>query len=127
MSSPLQLKKKTNSKIFREKFWLRIFHDHWNKQLLFFRLFQLKMYSSTVTQFEDPPKKRLPVEEDSSAEKISLQDESGEQPLILRNVIGIGILHVLAVYSFYTSYKDAKFWTWIFSEYLIKLASIEKS
>ena len=78
--------------------------------------FQVTMYTSTVTQFEEPPKKDLPVEEKDS-EPEALPNEEGEQPLIWRNIIGIGILHVLAVYAFITSYQNAKFWTWIFSEY----------
>ncbi|XP_034940026.1 acyl-CoA Delta(11) desaturase-like [Chelonus insularis] len=71
------------------------------------------MYTSTVTQFEEPPKKSS-LEE--TAEPISLSEETdAPQPLIWRNILGIIFLHVWAFYSFATRYHEAKFWTWIFS------------
>ncbi|OXU32084.1 hypothetical protein TSAR_007841 [Trichomalopsis sarcophagae] len=69
------------------------------------------MYSSTVTQFEEAPNK---VEEDSEPSPLPVKEE-GEQPWIWRNIIGIAILHVLAVYSFATRYHEAKLGTWIFN------------
>ncbi|XP_008555201.1 acyl-CoA Delta-9 desaturase-like [Microplitis demolitor] len=72
------------------------------------------MYTSTVTQFEEPPKKK-PVNE-ITVEPISAVDEPpAEQPLIWRNIIGILILHIFAFYSFATKCHEAKLWTWIFS------------
>lgn len=73
------------------------------------------MYSSTVTQFEEPPQKD-PLDE-VSAEPIALPKESSViQPLIWRNVIGIAALHLMAINAFITSSQDAQLWTWIFSE-----------
>lgn len=75
------------------------------------------MYTSTVTQFDDPPKKR-PLVEDDVSEPIPLPDEPAEQPWLWTNIISIALLHVLAIYAVATSYRDAKLGTWIFSEYL---------
>ncbi|KAK0092545.1 hypothetical protein PV326_001191 [Microctonus aethiopoides] len=72
------------------------------------------MYTSTVTQFEEPPKKSL--SETIVTEHIPLQQEAEvKQPLIWRNIIGIAVLHVAAVTSFIMKSHEAHFWTWIFS------------
>lgn len=68
------------------------------------------MYTSTVTQFEEPPKKATI---DLTAPPT---EAKAEQPLIWRNIIGIGILHTIAIYTFVTSAHEAKLWTWIFSK-----------
>ncbi|KAG8036842.1 hypothetical protein G9C98_004164, partial [Cotesia typhae] len=71
-------------------------------------------YTSTVTQFKEPPKKR-PVNE-ITVETLSAVDEpAAEQPLIWRNIIGIFLLHAFAIYSLATRYHEAKWQTWIFS------------
>lgn len=79
------------------------------------------MYSSTITQFEDPPKKDIKglkdFKEYDSEPSILPCDEEGEQPLIWRNIIALAILHILAVYSFVTSYDQAKLGTYIFGEF----------
>ncbi|XP_011499801.1 PREDICTED: acyl-CoA Delta(11) desaturase-like isoform X2 [Ceratosolen solmsi marchali] len=71
------------------------------------------MYSSTVTEYQEPPKKK--VEEQASEPSPLPCKEEGKQPLIWFNIIGIGILHILALHAFFTKYHEAKFWTWIFS------------
>ncbi|KAF7990996.1 hypothetical protein HCN44_000801 [Aphidius gifuensis] len=72
------------------------------------------MYSSTITQFEEPVRK-IPLDEIAS-EPIPLPKETSEnQPLIWRNVIGIAVLHLIAINGFINGYRDAKLWTWIFS------------
>lgn len=43
---------------------------------------------------------------------------SASQRIIWRNVIGIIVLHFLAVYGFVSGYRDAKLWTWIWSKYI---------
>ncbi|XP_046471035.1 stearoyl-CoA desaturase 5 [Neodiprion pinetum] len=73
------------------------------------------MYSSTVTQFEEPPRKKSP--EEIAAEPIPLPPQSAEQPLIWRNVIAIAVLHIVAVYSFATRYHEAQLWTWLWSPF----------
>lgn len=82
----------------------------------FFSLFQTAMYSSTITQFEETPNKK--VEEDSEPTPLPVKEE-GEQPYIWRNIFGIAVLHVLAFYSFFTRSHEAKLGTWIFSESLL--------
>lgn len=84
------------------------------------------MYSSTITEYEDADdKKRLRSEQatENDADSILGQPPKGplpgEQPMIWRNVIGIAFLHVIAVYMFVTRYREAKFWTWVWSMYLL--------
>ena len=69
------------------------------------------MYSRTVTQYEELPKK---VEE-TSAEPTSIpKEEKIEQSVIWLKVIGIGILHVIALYGvIFRSYEAL---TWIYRE-----------
>ena len=78
-------------------------------------MFIFQMISSTVTQLQVTAKQRI-TKLNTAAKSEHLPSEYAEQPLIWRNIIGIAILHILAVYSLITSYKEAKFWTWIFSE-----------
>lgn len=74
------------------------------------------MYSSTVTQFEEPPRKKTPSEE-VAAEPIPLPPEPAEQPLIWRNIIALATLHVLAVYGLVSYWDQASFGTWLWGEF----------
>ena len=76
------------------------------------------MNSTTVVEYEETPRKKV---EGFVPESIALSTAESQavQPLIWKNIIGIAILHFLAFYAFATSYKEAKFWTWIFSKFLI--------
>lgn len=78
------------------------------------------MYTTTVTtrQSEEEKKKddNRTVEED--VEPVPLGERSPARlRIIWRNVIGIIVLHFLAVYGFVNGYRDAKLWTWIWSKY----------
>lgn len=92
-----------------------MFHLFSINQLNFTKLrFQTVMYSSTITQYEEPPKKK--ADEEASEPTPLPCKEEGEQPLIWRNILGIAVLHVLAFYSFFTRSHEAKLGTWIFSK-----------
>ncbi|XP_072753624.1 acyl-CoA Delta-9 desaturase [Anoplolepis gracilipes] len=76
------------------------------------------MYNSTITEYEDNESQKL-TQPETENDKNSIFDQPpknapAEQPLIWRNIIGILVLHVIAVYLFVTRYHEAKFWTWIF-------------
>lgn len=80
------------------------------------------MYSSSITKYEDnEDQKLLPLETEN---KNSILDQPPKehipavQPLIWRNIIGIAVLHILALYLFITRFYKIKFWTWIFGTYL---------
>lgn len=78
------------------------------------------MYTTTVTtrQSEEEKKKddNRTVEED--VEPVPLGERTPARlRIIWRNVIGIIVLHFLAVYGFVNGYRDAKLWTWIWSKY----------
>ncbi|XP_076686921.1 acyl-CoA Delta-9 desaturase isoform X2 [Andrena cerasifolii] len=73
------------------------------------------MYSSTVTQFEDKREASENTEEDVEPIQIRKEQIQAKQPIIWRNVIGIAVLHFLAIHGFASGYRDAKFWTWIWS------------
>ncbi|XP_014209579.1 acyl-CoA Delta(11) desaturase-like [Copidosoma floridanum] len=77
------------------------------------------MYSSTVTQYEEPRKDKIEkIEEIEKSDEEPTQlpcKEDGEQPLIWLNIIGIAVLHVLALYAFIFHYNLAKWQTWVFS------------
>ncbi|XP_012225574.1 acyl-CoA Delta(11) desaturase-like isoform X2 [Linepithema humile] len=75
------------------------------------------MYSSTITEYEDnKDKKSL----ETKNEKESIFDQPPKehipavQPLIWRNIIGLAILHVLAIYLFITRIFKVSIWTWVF-------------
>ncbi|XP_076248274.1 acyl-CoA Delta-9 desaturase [Calliopsis andreniformis] len=72
------------------------------------------MYSSTITQYEEkkPPQS---TEQDVEPTPIPKEQTLARQPIIWRNVIGITVLHFLAIYGLVTRYQDAKFWTWIWN------------
>ena len=72
------------------------------------------MYSSTITQFEEPPKKK-PTEEASEPTPLPCREE-GEQPLIWRNIIALAILHGVAIYNVVFYAHLATLGTWIFSK-----------
>ncbi|XP_028521409.1 acyl-CoA Delta-9 desaturase-like [Apis cerana] len=76
------------------------------------------MYTTTVTtrQSEEEKKKddNRTVEED--VEPVPLGERTPARlRIIWRNVIGIIVLHFLAVYGFVNGYRDAKLWTWIWN------------
>ncbi|XP_034186891.2 acyl-CoA Delta-9 desaturase isoform X2 [Osmia lignaria lignaria] len=73
------------------------------------------MYSSTVTQYEEKKEVNGKVEVDVEPLALPAEESSASQPIIWRNVIGIIVLHFLPVYGFVNGYRDAKFWTWIWS------------
>lgn len=81
---------------------------------LYDRLTQSTMYSSTITQYEKPKKNEFNHHDVPS--QLPCHEE-GEQPLIWRNILGIAILHVLAIVNVVLYYDCAKFNTWIFSKY----------
>lgn len=82
------------------------------------------MFTRTVTQQFEETFEEKPVEKEKSTfrpEEVAdpvpeLPEEPGHQQIIWQNVIGIGILHVIAVHGFVTGYNLASIWTWIFSE-----------
>ncbi|CAK9815809.1 (11Z)-hexadec-11-enoyl-CoA conjugase [Anthophora quadrimaculata] len=74
------------------------------------------MYSSTVTQCEEEKKDASQrVEEDVEPLPLARKRAPTSQPIIWRNVIGIIVLHFLAIYGFVSGYRDAKLWTWIWN------------
>ncbi|XP_076394858.1 acyl-CoA Delta-9 desaturase [Megachile rotundata] len=73
------------------------------------------MYSSTVTQYEEKKNDNGKVEEDAEPLPLPTEKIPARQPIIWENVIGIIVLHFLAVYGFMNGYRDAKFWTWIWN------------
>ncbi|XP_011630342.1 (11Z)-hexadec-11-enoyl-CoA conjugase-like [Pogonomyrmex barbatus] len=78
------------------------------------------MYSSTITEYEDN-KNRKSVQPGTKNGRNSILDQPPKehipavQPLIWRNVIGIAVLHFVAIYLFVTRYHKATLWTWIWS------------
>nr|XP_033335355.1 (11Z)-hexadec-11-enoyl-CoA conjugase-like [Megalopta genalis] len=73
------------------------------------------MYCSTVTQYEEKKKVDRSVDEDVEPFPVAREQTRVSQPIIWLNVIGIVVLHILPVYGFVTHYRDAKFWTWIWT------------
>ncbi|KAL0116181.1 hypothetical protein PUN28_011203 [Cardiocondyla obscurior] len=76
------------------------------------------MYSSTITEHEDNKNRKSAQETENGRNSILNQPAMhmpAEQPLIWRNIIVIAILHVTAIYLFATRYREAKFWTWMWS------------
>lgn len=59
------------------------------------------------------------MEEDVEPVPLAGKRSPARLRIIWRNVIGIIVLHFLAVYGFVNGYRDAKLWTWIWSEYTI--------
>jgi len=90
-----------------------------------FKHFIPTMYSSTITEYEDNKSRKLTLGAENGKNSILDQPPKENipavQPLIWRNVIGIPVLHVIAIYLFVTRYNEAKFWTWIFGTFLFKL------
>lgn len=80
------------------------------------------MYSSTITEYENNKNgKLMQSRTENGSDSILNQLPKhipAEQPLIWRNIIGLAILHATAIYMFATRYREAKFWTWIWSMYL---------
>lgn len=81
------------------------------------------MYTTTVTRYEE----KKEAEKDVEPFPVPRERIPASQPIIWRNVIGIIVLHFLAVYGFVTGYRDAKFWTWIWSEYTSRLRELSLS
>ena len=75
------------------------------------------MYTTTVTRYEEKKEADRTLENDVEPLPVPRERTPASQPIIWRNVIGIIVLHFLAVYGFVSGYRDAKFWTWIWSEY----------
>ena len=80
------------------------------------------MYNSTITEYEDDKDKKSPQMRVEN-ENISILDQPPKnvpavQPLIWRNIIGIAVLHYLAIYMFVTRFFEIKLWTWIFGTHL---------
>ncbi|KAG5307791.1 ACO11 desaturase, partial [Pseudoatta argentina] len=77
------------------------------------------MYSSTITKYEGNKNQMLvqPGTENGRDSNLNQPPKhmSAEQPLIWRNIIVIVVLHIVAIYLFATRYREAKFWTWIWS------------
>ncbi|XP_043249763.1 acyl-CoA Delta-9 desaturase-like [Colletes gigas] len=72
------------------------------------------MYISTVTEYEEK-KDSQSAEEDAEPCQLPKGQTLERQPIIWQNVIGIALLHFLAIYGFATGYRDGKFWTWIWT------------
>ncbi|XP_058798659.1 acyl-CoA Delta-9 desaturase-like isoform X2 [Phymastichus coffea] len=70
------------------------------------------MYSSTITQVEQASDNDF--EEDDMPSALPCH-EDGEQPFIWRNILGLAVLHVLAVSNFILYYDQGKLNTWIFT------------
>lgn len=78
------------------------------------------MYTTTVTtQQEEKKGDSRTVEEDVEPVPLARERTPARLRIIWRNVIGIIVLHFLAVYGFVNGYRDAKLWTWIWSKYTI--------
>ncbi|KAF3428451.1 hypothetical protein E2986_08871 [Frieseomelitta varia] len=73
------------------------------------------MYTTTVTQYEEKKEADRTLEKDVEPLPVPRERTPASQPIIWRNVIGIIVLHFLAVYGFVSGYRDAKFWTWIWN------------
>lgn len=86
------------------------------------------MYTTTVTQYEEKKEEAgRTLEKDVEPLPVPRERTPASQPIIWQNVIGIIVLHFLAVYGFVSGYRDAKFWTWIWSEYISVLLSPPRS
>nr|XP_031825342.1 stearoyl-CoA desaturase 5-like [Nomia melanderi] len=75
----------------------------------------VKMYCSTLTQYEEQKKPDQNLEKDVVPLPIGREQTRVSQPIIWRNVIAIAVLHFLAVYSFVTRYSEGTLWIWIFT------------
>lgn len=84
----------------------------------------IDMFTRTVTQQFEETFEEKPVEKEKStfrSEEIAdpvpeLPEKPVHQQIIWRNVIGIGLLHLIAIRGFVTGYNLATVWTWVFSE-----------
>lgn len=72
---------------------------------------------SAETRHEDENASQA-MEQDAEPFPLSAERTPARQQIIWRNVIGIIVLHFLAVYGFVSGYRDAKLWTWIWSKYI---------
>ncbi|XP_025266142.1 uncharacterized protein LOC105248142 [Camponotus floridanus] len=76
------------------------------------------MYDS-ITDYEENKSRKLTLGTKNGKNSILDQPPKENipavQPLIWHNVIGIPLLHVIAIYLFVTRYNEAKFGTWIFT------------
>ena len=82
------------------------------------------MRSSTITEYEDNKSRKLTqseIEDDNNSilDQPPKEHIPAVQPLIWRNVIGIPILHVIAIYMFITQVRNVTLPTWIFGMYLL--------
>lgn len=75
------------------------------------------MCTTTVTWYEEKKEANQTMEKDVEPLPLPVRT-SASQRIIWRNVIGIIVLHFLAVYGFVSGYRDAKLWTWIWSKYI---------
>ncbi|KAK1127953.1 hypothetical protein K0M31_003446 [Melipona bicolor] len=73
------------------------------------------MYTTTVTRYEEKKEADRTLEKDVEPLPVPRERTPASQPIIWQNVIGIIVLHFLAVYGFVSGYRDAKFWTWIWT------------
>lgn len=76
-----------------------------------------RMYTTTVTtrHSEEKKEENRTVEEDVEPVPLAGKRSPARLRIIWRNVIGIIVLHFLAVYGFVNGYRDAKLWTWIWN------------
>ncbi|XP_001599899.2 acyl-CoA Delta(11) desaturase [Nasonia vitripennis] len=70
------------------------------------------MYSSTVTEYENPPDKKITDSDEPTAE---IEAQEAEQPIIWFNVFGIAALHLIATHSVLFKWREPQLYTWIFN------------
>ncbi|KOC64068.1 Stearoyl-CoA desaturase 5 [Habropoda laboriosa] len=74
--------------------------------------------STVVTRCEEEKKKdgsERTEEKDVEPFPLAGKRAPTSQPIIWRNVIGIIVLHFLAIYGFASGYRDAKLWSWVWN------------
>ncbi|XP_011870643.1 PREDICTED: acyl-CoA Delta(11) desaturase-like isoform X2 [Vollenhovia emeryi] len=77
------------------------------------------MPGSTLAEYVDDENRKL-TQPETENDKDSVLNQppkhmEGEQPLIWFNIIGIALLHAVALYLFVTQIHLFKFWTWVWS------------
>ncbi|OXU32085.1 hypothetical protein TSAR_007842 [Trichomalopsis sarcophagae] len=70
------------------------------------------MYSSTMTEYENPPDKKITDSDEPTAE---IEAQEAEQPIIWFNVFGIAALHLIAMHSVLFRWREPQLYTWIFN------------
>ncbi|KYN14964.1 Acyl-CoA Delta(11) desaturase [Trachymyrmex cornetzi] len=81
--------------------------------------YSVYLNDSTITKYEDNKNQMLVQSGTENGRDSNLNQPPkhmpAEQPLIWRNIIVIVVLHIVAIYLFATRYREAKFWTWMWS------------